>query len=320
MITALIRGGLGNQMFQYAMGRALALRRGVPLRLDTRGCRWYGRRLGLQRFRLALVEASLARIPDAVYHRHLCRLDYYERLRPYLWLHPCVWFHWLSSRTLRAVNVYGPGPLLHREHTFSFDPLMLDAPDGSFVAGFWQCERYFADAANTIRRDFVLRDPPSPENHRWLDRIRAADCAVSVHVRQGADYRASDVLGVCSPAYYREAARLVEQRTGRKPVFFVFSDEPARVREQLRLDREVHVIDHNDTEGQAHDDMRLMAACDHHVIANSTFSWWGAWLNPSPDKVVVAPEPWMRDPEIDTRDILPPGWLTVPSRVRDAAG
>ncbi len=317
MITALIRGGLGNQMFQYAMGRALALRRGVDLTVDTRGCRWYGLRLGLGRFRLPLVEAPAARIPDPVYHRHLCRLRHYERLRPYLWLHPCAWFHWLSSRTARALHTYGPGPVLHRERRFSFDPRVLDAPDGSFVAGFWQSERYFADAADTIRRDFTLRDPPSAENRRWLDGIRATGCAVSVHVRHGA---AADVLGVCSPAYYREAARLVEQRTGAQPVLFVFSDEPARVREQLRFDHEAHVLDHNGTEGQAHDDMRLMAACDHHVIANSTFSWWAAWLNPSPDKVVVAPEPWMRSCELDTSDVLPRGWLTAPSGVRDAAG
>ena len=317
MITVQLRGKLGNQMFQYATGRALALRRGAALALDTRACR-YGYDLRLGCFRLPLVEAPLVRIPAEVYYGHLCRLPYHHRPRPYSWLHPYVWLHRLSSRIARATKRYGPGPMLHRERAFSFDPRVLDLPDGSYLSGFWQSERYFADAADTIRRDFTLREPPSPANRRWLDVIGAQDCAVSVHVRRG-DYLGSDRYGVCSPAYYREAARLVGRRTGAKPVFFVFSDEPAWVRENLRLDPETHVLDHNDTEGGACEDLRLMAACDHHVIANSSFSWWGAWLAPSPHKVVVAPQPWQRSREIDTSDILPRGWLSVPSGVRDAA-
>ena len=307
MITMQLQGRLGNQMFQYAMGRALALRRGTALTLDTNECG----HSSLGCFRLPLIKAPLARIPEEVY---LCRLHRYRyrRLRPYLWLHR----QW--SLIMRATGVYGPGPMLFRERALSFDPQMRDLPDGSYVAGYWQSERYFAEAADTIRSDFVLREPPSPDNRCWLDFIRAQDCAVSVHVRRD-DYLLSDLHGVCSPAYYREAARLVEQRTGAKSVFFVFSDEPDWAREHLRLGHETYVLDHNDTKDRPHEDLRLMAACDHHVIANSSFSWWGAWLDSSPDKIVVGPEPWLRSREHEPTGILPEGWLRVPSGVRDPA-
>ena len=319
MITVQIRGGLGNQMFQYATGRALALRHGTTLTLDTRvyrsraprpDDRFDRRAYRLDCFRMPLAEATVVRVPAEEYRRHLQR----EGLGC---THLRMGLHWLSSGVARTMKAYGPGPTLYQERRFSFDRRVLELPDGSYLVGWWQSERYFADAADTIRRDFVPRGLPSSENRRWLDMISVCDCAVSVHVRRG-DYLRSDSHGTCSPAYYREAARLVERCAGAKPVFFVFSDDPAWARAHLRFDRQTHVLDHNDAEREAHEDMQLMAACDHHIIANSTFSWWGAWLNQSPSKVVVAPEPWFRSRDLDASSILPRGWLTAPSGIRDA--
>lgn len=319
MITMQIEGGLGNQMFQYAAGRALALRRGTTLAVDTRlyrkrelrrDHRFDRRAFGLDCFRMPLVEAPMAQIPVEEYRRRL-QSGSLGRIRLHMGLHR------LSSRIARTMKAHGSSPLLYREREFSFDPGVLDLPDGSYLAGWWQSERYFADAAEVIRHDFVPRRPPSSENCHWLELIGACGCAVSVHVRRS-DYLRSASHGTCSPAYYREAARLIKWRNGANPVFFVFSDDPAWTREHLRLGGETHVLDHNDTEREAHEDMRLMTACDHHIIANSTFSWWGAWLDRSLSKVVVAPEPWFRAPDLDAKDILPRGWLTVPSGVRDA--
>ena len=213
-------------------------------------------------------------------------------------------------------------PRPYVERAFSFDPAVLGLPDGSHLVGFWQSERYFADRADVIRQDFEMRDAPSGRNRSWLGVIGAARPAVSIHVRRG-DYVTSPAHAPCSPDYYREAVRVMEERL-RAPdgpratasSYFVFSDEPEWARAHLTLegkDREVHFVQHNDTTSQSHEDLRLMRACDHHIIGNSTFSWWAAWLNPSPDKIVVAPQPWFPGRRLDTRDLLPEGWLTAPS-------
>ena len=100
------------------------------------------------------------------------------------------------------------------------------------------------------------------------------------------------------------------ERVGGDPTFFVFSDDPAWAAENLRLGFPMQVVAHNGRE-RATEDLRLMAACRHHILANSSFSWWGAWLNPSPDKIVVAPQPWFRDPAMDESTIVPERWLRL---------
>ena len=290
MIVMRISGGLGNQMFQYAAGRRLALARGTELVVDLSPLddprlpppRSY--ELGAYPVRATIAgDAELAAIA--------------ERRAS------------LAARIAR--RVCGGRRIAETERRFHFDPEVLDLPDGSRLQGYWQSERYFADAADDVRRELTLERPAAGRNAELLERIDACH-AVSVHVRRG-DYVTVPEIhaahGLCSLDYYRRASRHVAARVA-DPVFFVFSDDPDWVHDHLRLEGETVQVDHNGPDAGP-EDLRLMSRCAHHVIANSTFSWWGAWLDPRPDKIVVAPRQWFQDGERDTSDLVPAGWVRL---------
>jgi hypothetical protein len=177
--------------------------------------------------------------------------------------------------------------------------------------GYWQSERYFADVSDRLRSEFTFKASAAGRNAEIAGEIAAVN-AVSLHVRRG-DYATNPAMtamhGICPIDYYDRAVEFVIERVA-DPVFFLFSDDPDWVREHLKIDWAVVVVEHNDSD-TGHEDLRLMGLCRHHVIANSTFSWWGAWLNPSPEKIVVAPKRWFAEDSIDTSDLLPADWVTL---------
>src|SRR4029079_380527 len=118
--------------------------------------------------------------------------------------------------------------------------------------------------------------------------------------------------GTPSLGYYSRAMDFIASRVS-DPVFCLFSDDPEWVRDNLRHQATVVPMTINGPD-RGFRDVQLMSACRHHILANSSFSWWGAWLNPSPDKIVVAPTPWFLNQALDTRDLLPPGWIAMPAR------
>jgi hypothetical protein len=135
--------------------------------------------------------------------------------------------------------------------------------------------------------------------------------AVSLHVRRG-DYVHNSTNAatyeVCSLDYYRASIRHMAERI-QQPKFFIFSDDIAWVKNNLKIDFPHHYVDCNHGE-ESYNDMRLMSLCQHHIIANSSFSWWGAWLNPNREKIVIAPKNWFAI-ERDTRDLYSAGWMTL---------
>lgn len=287
MIVTRLIGGLGNQMFQYAVGRALAARRGVPVAIDRRGFAEYKvHAYGLDNFALAAQDA-----PD--------------------WALPRSAGGGRVQRLLRRLR--GTGPLkLVVESGMAFDPTIVTLPDNVYLDGYWQSERYFADMADTIRADFQVRHAPSAANAEWLQRI-GDSLSVSIHVRRG-DYvsnpAANKFHGTCGLDYYERAIADIRARVDGEPVFFVFSDDPDWTRDNLNFAGCVqHFIRDNDA-ATNYEDLRLMAACRHHIIANSTFSWWGAWLNPRADKTVIAPARWFAETR-DTSDLLPQEWVRL---------
>ncbi len=182
------------------------------------------------------------------------------------------------------------------------------ARQGGYLQGYWQSERYFAGHAERIRSDFAFRHDMSGAN---LDVAHAIGqrTAISVHVRRG-DYisnaKTLAVHGTCSPDYYHAAIDTLLQRCPGARLF-AFSDDPQWV-SQMLLPRypDLVLVDHN--KGlDSYNDMRLMSMCRHHIIANSSFSWWGAWLNPIQDKMVIAPSRWFAN-GTDTQDLIPEGW------------
>lgn len=145
-----------------------------------------------------------------------------------------------------------------------------------------------------------------------MQKVGAGGTAVSLHVRRGdyvSDARTHAAHGLCSIDYYRAAVRYIIDRV-EAPEFFVFSDDIAWARGNLDISHPCHYLDHN-RGAESYNDMRLMSLCHHHIIANSSFSWWGAWLNPRDDKIVVAPARWFASGNRRLDDLFPPGWVTL---------
>ena len=170
-------------------------------------------------------------------------------------------------------------------------------PDRCACSGTWQSYRYFEEAAETIRAEMRLWSEPVGANRIWLDRIRQSN-SVCLHVRRG-DYLMPDPSGIanrlCPISYYYRAVQFIRERLG-NPQIYVFSDDWLWCREHLAIEGAV-LVDANGPEAVV-DELRLMAACRHHIIANSSLSWWAAWLPNHPEQVVIAPQPWVGLPAV----------------------
>ncbi|MBN9332130.1 alpha-1,2-fucosyltransferase [Devosia sp.] len=283
-ITALT-GGLGNQMFQYAMGRALAERHGAPLLLDVRGLQHDAlRSYALSHFRISAELASEADMP-----RELGRLGRRLHRLP----------RWLTGQT-RIV-----------EQGFPFDPTILDLSPPLHLSGNWQSDRYFSSYADIIRGEFQLREAFTPDRQAIADLLTERPM-ISVHVRRG-DYVSNATTnayhGTCEPEWYDAARQRLAQQLGNAE-YMVFSDDPDWARANLKDFSSAVFVEPKD-DGRDEQDMHLMALCHHHIIANSSFSWWGAWLNPKPGKEVIAPLNWFRSAQHDTRDLIPANWTRL---------
>ena len=286
MIVVCLRGRLGNQLFQYAAGRALALRLGVELGLDKRVfTRTRRHNFGLDAFGIKTTLVKSAALPanDRGLRRRLRRLLRPQRRTPFSEF---------------------------REHDLTFDPAVLQLPDWTYLDGYFQSDLYFADHAATIRTELAVLPLQTPTNKLLGESI--ANCyAVSLHVRRGdyvtkAAYKSR--FSTLGPDYYARAVEAIAARAKGRPTVFIFSDDPDWAEANVRLEFPTHVVRQT---GAAYEDIRLMAACHHHIIANSSFSWWGAWLNPLATKIVVAPATWFKDPTRDTSTLIPGDWLRI---------
>lgn len=279
MIYTRLHGRLGNQMFQYAAARALALRVGTSVALDARGALHRGEGVLTRVFDLDLADPR--DLPPAKHER---ALGY------------ALW---------RAL---GLRPQLRRERGLGYNPAFETWGDDSYLHGYWQSERYFADIAETIRKDFTFPAFTSTQNAGMADRIRETT-AISLHVRRG-DYLTLGAHVLCDQTYYETALTKILENVSGTPTVFVFSDDPQWAKDNLPLPCEKVVVDFNGPETDF-EDMRLMTLCAHNIIGNSSFSWWAAWLNTHAGKTVVGPRKWFGDPKLGNPDILPDDWIGI---------
>lgn len=276
-----VHSGLGNQMFQFAAGLGLARRNGCGLlvnRLETRG-----RTFLLDRFAIDLQFAPPGRLK-------------WTGIRHY-------------ARRLNLVR-----PAVFWERTHAFDDRLGKLKPPVWIHGYFQSELYFVDIADEIRRSFVLKHGLSPPAVEMAQAISRAAFPVSIHVRRGdyltgADDSIAFALGI---EYYHRATTLVASLLGREPAYFIFSDDPDWAADALRFipNRTLVTVGTDNPE----EDLILMSHCAHHIIANSTFSWWGAWLNARLDKIVVAPRQWFTpagERRLNLSDLRPAGWILL---------
>lgn len=283
MIVSRMIGGLGNQMFEYACGLAVAKHHRVPLFLDTRGFNHQqSRTFTLSNFSISGSILEEHQLPTVAQVRS-----------PLVRLLPA----WYRPKGLRV----------YRDYIKTFDTHLTEVGNNMYLDGYWQDERYFVAAAEEVRQEFKLRQPLDPENKRWSDEI-ASKNSVSLHIRRG-DYVNNALYASCSIIYYQLALEHIAKQFPDITVY-VFSDDPAWVKDNLKTSFPTSYMTHN---GPAKDylDLVLMSHCRHHIIANSSFSWWGAWLGKHENGIVIAPKTWYNDSSFQAGHILPSSWIAM---------
>lgn len=266
MIIVRLRGGLGNQCFQYAVGRHLAEIHHSEFKIDISG---------------------------------------YENYKPHKY---CLNHFNITAKYATADDVAGLRQV--KEKHFHFDPEVLLLFDGICFEGYCQSEKYFVGISDIIHQELSVKYPLSGKNKEMAEQILSS-AAVGVHIRR-ADYMpntyAEQLFEPCSLDYYMSAVKHIAE-AARDPHFFIFTDDKTWARENFRLPYPVTLVNHNGPD-KNYEDMRLMSLCKHNIIANSSFSWWGAWLNKNPGKIVFAPKKWFTDKARSSpKDIIPEAWL-----------
>jgi hypothetical protein len=311
MIIVKVMGGLGNQLFQYAMGRRLAERHGVELLLDTSS---YGPQGERRPENLAAFQRPLKLFCFQV----KARVATEDEIAP---LRDDYFRATARDRVVRQIRRVWPSLLWKGSHiaekNFRFQPEALTWPDDVYLQGFWQSPEYFDDIAPLIRQELQLKDASILESARAaVEKLKARFAkVVSLHVRRGDIAHAHEtgqkgiVHGVpVTMDYITRAMKEFDPET----VFFVFSDSPKDIawcRENIKAKN----IEFSKAESDLWD-FAAMSFCDHHIIANSTFSWWAAWLDPKLTKRVVVPSRWdspQSAAKMPTDDLIPSSWVRI---------
>lgn len=280
MIVVNLKGGLGNQMFQYACGRAISIKCDQPMLLSKEYLDFPdGRKYGLAVFNIKSPLAS----PEER-----------DRIKYPLGIISKGWR-------------FFAGKFLKQFRTIAFDEKVTKCRKNLFLDGYFQTEKYFKDYEKEIREDFTLKDPLSESAQKIADEIKKSENPVSIHFRR-TDYVGHTNFDINDPEYHTRARKIVEERS-RSPKYFVFSDDIKWVKENVGLpEGSIYVSSPDKISDQ--EELMLMSICRHNIIMNSSFSWWGAWLNNNPDKIVVAPKTWNKE-QWRFKDTIPENWIQV---------
>lgn len=289
MIIAVLKGGLGNQMFQYAMARRASYVNRADLKLDISA--FSGEDILTPR-KYYLDEFNVVENFSSKYESDIIKkrgfINLLHKLKPYY----------------KRFNI--------KEKYFYFDPKILLISDNVCLDGYWQSEKYFKDIEEIIRREFTLKKIPSREFKKICDYICSKE-SVSLHIRRG-DYvfnkTTNKFHGVCPLNYYYKAIELMNQKV-KNSVYFIFSDDIEWAKNNLKLKVPHHFVSDRNGKIKDYEEIILISRCKSHIIANSTFSWWGAWLNNKPNKIVIAPKKWFNDISINTSDLIPRLWIRI---------
>ena len=294
MIIVRLISGLGNQLFQYSFARRIALERNVPLKLDTS---FYDSQ-DLRAYQLDYFNIKAEVISQEALSKAL-RTNWF-------WMARKGWYG-----TQRLLPYYKKR-IVREKEKFCYDPNMTETSKITYFNGYWQHYRYHQSHEAIVRNELTLKSQYLSKISKLLTEIDSSD-SVSLHIRRGdyiSDPRANERFGILPLDYYQDALKFIRQRIN-TPTVYVFSDDTEWVQNHLKLDSPLHFIT---IEDEARDvlELALMSRCQHNIIANSTFSWWGAYLNNNPHKIVIAPKQWSSDAVINqTMKIQHPDWILL---------
>lgn len=291
-------GGLGNQMFEYAAGLALAWRRRTVLKLDTTF--YHEHDVDDRHYSLDCLNVPAQFSTQQEVSTLKVGLTRQEKIAK-------VMLEALRLSKLAAVlECKGHA---HYQKYWTFYPAFHELPDNTWLYGNFQSEKFFEPVADILRRQFTFRYPATVEVEEMMERIRSKP-SVAMHFRRGDYCGQYQSIGALSSEYYNQAINLVRAKVPREAVYYIFSDDIEAVEREFHPPVS-HVFVKCIRDANYYDKIRLMSICNHNIIANSTFSWWAAWLNLGQNKLIVAPERWFADGRQDERDMLPAGWIKI---------
>lgn len=292
MIIVKLQGGLGNQMFQYAVGRHLSyLNNDDELKLDITNYE-----------------------TDSLRRYNLHHLNIRESFAT---KEEIAWFGKFKQRSGRLWYPYNHlianENIYVKQRHYHFDPRILALKSPLYLEGDWVTEKYFIGIADIVKNEFSVKEKMGAEDNNVLRRISATN-SVAVSVRRGdyvTDTRTLEYHGVCDMEYYKKATEVMASKV-KDPHLFVFSDDHEWTKKNMKFNLPTAYVDHNPVD-KHYADLRLLSLCKHQIIANSTFSWWGAWLNANKGKVIVAPQKWFNKTKVnvDTKDVIPDTWIKI---------
>ena len=286
MIIVKIIGGLGNQMFQYAYSKALQ-HKGYKVKIDISAFDTYKLHGGYQLDKYA-IDLEVSTLEE---NRNFYKNNIYSKI--------------LKRFGFNNKKIVG-------EKTLLFDEKLLHIDDDKYIEGYFQSEKYFIDIREELLKRFIITSSTSNYTEKIKNDILNSSMSCSIHIRRG-DFTNSvnqNIHGTCDIKYYQNAMSYIGNTIGNVD-YFIFSDDIDWVKDNLNVENAIYVDSKENR--LPHEDMYLMSLCSHNIIANSSFSWWGAWLNQNNDKIVVAPEKWFANDKFynQSSDIVPDNWEKI---------
>ncbi len=298
MIINKISAGLGNQLFQYAFGYNLALLNKTDYKIDT-------------------TEYKEA-VPDPIQGIRICGLDKFNITAPKADKKDLAEFNFLTKNKVfrhfvrfysRPNNYFKKKYIIEPERNyFKFDPRILSAKikKNTYIEGYWQSEKYFKNIEHIIRKEFSFKEEPNEINKKIIKDIETNN-SICIHVRHTDNIKIKE--GVLPISYYHKAVNEIVKKIN-NPVFYIFSDDPEWAHNNLKLEYPTVYISHNG-DNKNYEDLRLMTYCKHHIIGNSTFSWWGAWLGKKNGQIVFSPRSHHSCKNLPLSDYIPTNWIFI---------
>jgi hypothetical protein len=295
MIVISLHGGLGNQMFQYAFGRSIALKHNTNLLFDlsnfnNKKKNTTRRKLELEIFDLSAREAT----------------DYeIKSNKPLFWRLLNTLKYRLGFKRVQSSNYFF-------ENGLNFNPAINKISNKCYISGYWQSYKYFQNIENIIKDNFRFPILEDAKNKKIIKEIQSSN-SVSIHLRRGdfLNVNTHSIHGTCSLEYYQGAISYIENKIT-NPIFFIFSDDIEWVKSNFNFEAQIHFV-YGNIGNKSYIDMQLMSQCKHNIIANSSFSWWGAWLNQNYEKIVLAPNRWFASDHLQrqSQNIIPENWIRL---------
>lgn len=289
MIVVELMGGLGNQMFQYALGRNLAIKNNTQLYLD----------------KTSLLNRDARK--NFIFRNY--DLDIFNIEERFLSIENSNKYNAVRSRPKKILNKILPLNELKiiKEKQFGYTIQILNLSDNIYLNGYWQNFRYFSEIENIIKSDFSFKQAISTICESLLNQIKNTE-SVCLNIRRTDFVTNPTAHGILENDYYIQAEKILLKQLS-KPIFYIFSDDIEWCINNIKLESEVVFVDHKYAGNKFRNYLELMSSCKHFVIPNSTFAWWAAWLSTSSRKIVIAPKVWLRSINFETDLMSPSTWI-----------